>query len=127
MTTNAKLAFGVEFEVLLKPKEEFIAELELICPEWAAKFEQAKEAESGTAAEENTSTCTSTGTTRAGAAALRLPFRQQLAILLTNDEIPAAITSSNYREWSVVDEPTLDEVPGYCKFISLANSRRLLN
>lgn len=124
MTANAKLAFGVEFELLLKPKEEFLAELEMICPEWAAKFEQAKEAESETGAEERTSTGTGTGTstTKAGAAALRLPFRQQLAILLTNDEIPAATTSTNYQQWSVVDEPTLDEIPGFCEFMSLANS-----
>lgn len=121
MSVNAKLAFGVEFELLLKPKERFVADLERICPDWAVKFEQAKEAETETAAEERTST--GMNTAKAEADALRLQLREQLAILLIGYEIRASTTSSNYQEWSVVDEPTLDEVPGYCKFHSLADFR----
>lgn len=50
MTTNAKLAFGVEFELLLRPKERVIAGMEPTCSGWAAKFEQAQKAESEMAA-----------------------------------------------------------------------------
>lgn len=121
MTAKAKLAFGVEFEVLLKPKTIFITELEKTCPGWVVKFEQAKHAESEAAAQDDAGT--NTNTARKEADALRLRLRKELANLLRGDAIPTATTSSNYEEWSVVDEPTLDEVPGYCEFNCLANFR----
>lgn len=110
MAETAKLAFGVEFELLLKPKEEFLVMLEQICPGWATRFEQIKDAESEAAAQDGT------GTNRnAEAKGLRGSFRQQLAALLMQVGVPAATKSSKFEEWSVVDEPKLDEVPGYCK------------
>lgn len=121
MTAKAKLAFGVELEVLLKPKPIFITELERTCPGWVVKFEQAKDAESKAAAKDDAGTYTNTA--RKEADALRLRFREELADLLRGDAIPSATTSSNYEEWSVEDEPALDEVQGYCEFNSLANFR----
>lgn len=114
MSQNAKLAFGVEFELLLKPKAELITRLEKVCPGWAAKFEKAKQAESEVAAQEGSDT----NTAKAEADALRLKFREQIATILRSlGGIPTGTTSSKYQEWSVVDEPTLDEVPGYCKYL----------
>lgn len=113
MTANAKLAFGVEFELLLKPKTELLKQLENICPGWAAKFEKAKEAEAKAAVQERTDT--DTNTAKADADALRSTFREQIATILTSlGKIPTGTTSSDYQEWSVVDEPALDEIPGYC-------------
>lgn len=116
MAASAKLAFGVEVEVLLKPMKQLIAELEKSCPQWAAKFEQAKEAESEAAAQEGTGTNANVNTAKAEADALRLWLRKELATLLIRNGIPTSTRSSNYKEWSIVDEPALDEVPGYCKF-----------
>lgn len=129
MPADAKLAFGVEFELLLMPKQKLAAELERTCPDWAVNFEQAKEAETEAAAEGATSISTSpaTNAAKAEADAFRLHFREQIAILLISDGILAATTSSNFQEWSVVDEPTLNEVPGYCKFYSLADLRNHCN
>lgn len=124
MTENAKLAFGVELELLLKPKKKFAAELENIYSNWAAKFERAKEMESEVSAEEATGADTDTG--KADADALRAQFREELATLLTNvASIPTATTgrSSGFQYWSVVDEPTLEEVPGYCKSPSQLSTR----
>lgn len=117
MTEKAKLAFGVEFELLLKPKEEFIARLERAYPDWATKFEQIQEAESKAAAQDGlgANTNTNTNTPKSEADALRDHFREKLAVLLMRVDVPAATATLNFREWSVVDEPTLDEVPGYCK------------
>lgn len=109
MPSNARLAFGVEFELLLKPKQKFAERLEKICPGWTAKFEEAK---------------TDTNAAKAEAEALRQEFREQMANFLTySAKTPTVATNSGYFKWSVVDEPALDEVPGYCKSNSLAKSR----
>lgn len=112
MPENAKLAFGVEIELLLKPTGRLTAGLEEVCPGWAAKFENAKKAESEAAVQQGTGA----NTAKAEVDALRLQFREQVAILLTSlAQIPTGNTIGEYQEWSVVDEPALDEVPGYCK------------
>lgn len=106
MSSTARLALGAEFELLLKPKPTFAARLENICPGWAARFEKAKR-----------------NTSRAEADTLREEFRKQAAIFLTKlTQIPTVTASPGYTKWSVVDEPALDEVPGYCKFSNLNNS-----
>lgn len=118
MTADAKLAFGTELEVLLKPKEQLITRLEKTCPGWAAKFEEAKAAESEAAVQQTTVTNTDadTNTTKAQIDALRLKFREQISdVLTTLGKIPTGTSSDDYQKWSVVDEPTLDEVPEYCK------------
>lgn len=114
MPSTAKLAFGVEFELLLKPKQKFAEELENICPSWAARFERAKE----------TQTATNTNAAKAEAETLRREFRKQMANFLTSvADTPTIAASSDYLTWSVADEPALDEVPGYCKSARLAKSR----
>lgn len=120
MPSNARLAFGVEFELLLKPKQKFAERLEKICPGWAAKFEEAKKPQSQTPAQ----TATDTNAAKAEAGALRQDFRKQIARFLTySAKTPTVATSSGYLKWSIVDEPALDEVPGYCKSDNLAESR----
>lgn len=115
MTATAKLAFGVEFELLLKPKAELITRLEKVSPGWADKFEKARKAESEEAAQDGVDASTA----KAEAGALRLKFREQIANILTSlGSISTGTMSCGYQEWSVVDEPTLDEVPGYCKYSS---------
>lgn len=114
MEPDAKPAFGVEFELLLKPKEKFTAQLEGECPGWAARFEEAKKIESQTSVQGGTGTNANTNPARAEVDALRLQFREQIAVLLRTLEIPAFTASHHYQEWSVVDEQKLDEVPGYC-------------
>lgn len=42
MPSTAKLGLGVEFELLMKPKNNFAARLEKACLGWAARFEAAK-------------------------------------------------------------------------------------
>lgn len=118
---NAKLAFGVEFELLLKPKEKFAAELEATYPGWAARFEEAKKLESQAEAGAGIVANANAASGRAELDVLRLQFREQISALLTFQDIRAFTTSRDYQDWSVVDERKLDEMPGYCKSVNTVN------
>ena len=46
----------------------------------------------------------------------RLNLRTAIAGLLTAATIPSAPTETgDYESWTILDEPSLDEVPQYCK------------
>lgn len=116
MSSQAKLAFGVEFELLLKPKPTMLPTLEQRCSQWAEKLENAKAAvkaaEGKGHAEEQKA--------KEHAELIRKHFRSEIASILTAlFDIPTVVSNSDTRVWSVVDEVALDEIPEYCK-ISLS-------
>lgn len=112
MSAQSKLAFGIEIELLLKPKPDFLKALEQDFPQWAEKFESAKEAQNaavgkGGAQEQQA---------KEEAEVVRKHFRGKIAFFLTNlFNVPTSVTNSNFLQWSVVDEVALNEIPEYCK------------
>lgn len=114
--STAKLAFGVEIEVLLQPRSKMLALLEKAHKGWAVKLEEVKKAQvavegKGEAAEKGP---------KGNAEAIRVIFRQTIADILTREyDMESVIKSRDFRQWSVTDEPTLTEMAGYCKLAQL--------
>ncbi|KAG8164054.1 hypothetical protein KVR01_005972 [Diaporthe batatas] len=114
MSSKAKLAFGVEFELLLKPSSTtLLASLEKSCPGWAEKLEGAKAAEKAAEVKGDAATVRKA---KEEVGRLRNLFRVEIANTLSLIyDVSASTRASNFQVWSVIDEPTLDEVPGYCR------------
>ncbi|KAK7714707.1 hypothetical protein SLS63_011597 [Diaporthe eres] len=112
MSSEAKLAFGVEIELLLKPRANMMSILNEKCADWAKKLESAKAAEREAANKGDEEIQKA----KQHAATIRKIFRVEIASILTNRFIiPAAASASNFLVWSVIDEVTLDEAEGYCQ------------
>lgn len=124
---QAKLAFGIEIELLLKPKGPFLAQLDQIykkqdlgklapgSKDWATGLEVVKNAQAVSEDPAQKKTDAQKQAAKAAAEKFRGAFRGLFASTLSAQGFPAALKSSDFTEWSVVDEPTLDEVKGYCK------------
>ncbi|KAK7710323.1 hypothetical protein SLS64_005908 [Diaporthe eres] len=124
---QAKLAFGIEIELLLKPKKDFLAQLDKIyksqelgklapgSKDWATGLEVAKKAQAVSEDPAQRKTDAQKQAAKATAEKFRGAFRNLFARTLSAQGFPAALKSSDFTEWSVVDEPTLDEIPGYCR------------
>lgn len=113
--SSAKLAFGVEIELLLKPLPNLSARLDKFCPSknWVKTFENLKQKE--LAAQGKGPEVEAEAKNNAGR--IRALFRQQLALCLANyDGFPVTSESVDFTEWSLMDEVSLDEIPGFCKF-----------
>ena len=124
---QAKLAFGIEIELLLKPNKDLLAQLDQIykskdlgklapgSKDWASGLEVVKTAQLVSEDPAQKKTDAEKQLAKANAENFRREFRSLVAGTLSFLGVPAALKSSDFTEWSVVDEPTLDEVPGYCK------------
>lgn len=125
---GAKLAFGVEIELLLKPKGKFVSDLDKIYqskrlarfapkPEnWAKSFEAVKEAQRASQDPALEKSEYEKRMAKHNAEKFRESFRELCANNLTAEgHIPAALKSSDFTQWSIVDEVKLDEVEGYCE------------
>lgn len=110
--SSAKLAFGIEIELLLRPSARLSDTLDKLCPnkDWQKTLEDVKQKEvaaQGKGPEAEASA-------KKDAELIRALFRRQLALLLaSNHNLPVTAKSRDFTEWSVVDEVSLDEIPGY--------------
>lgn len=93
-TDKPMLAFGVEIELLVKPKGTMDASLSIHRWNSAIKF--------ATKSDELKS-------------ANRKALRAALADVLTQFGVRTSTMTQDYHDWTVADEPTLDEFEGYCK------------
>lgn len=120
--SSAKLAFGVEIELLLKPLPSLSARLDKLCPSknWQNTFEDVKQKE--LAAQGKGPAVEAEAKNNAGQ--IRALLRQQLAFCLANYEnLPVIAKSLDFTEWAVLDEVSLDEIPGYCEFTSAVGKK----
>lgn len=89
-----RLAFGIEMELLVQPKAVMLPRL--IENGWNSdvSFSTKEEAQ-----KQNN----------------RNALHKALAVILTQGEILATTDEAGWSDWTITDERSLDEVPGFCK------------
>lgn len=113
--SSAKLAFGVEIELLLRPSSEMLFRLNKSCPDggWLKSLETVKQKVLSAQGKGSDAEAEA----KKDAERIRALFRGLLADHLANCEsFPITTKSVDFTEWSLVDEVSLDEIPGFCKF-----------
>lgn len=126
-----QLGFGIEIELLLRPKAQISGSLaqsgfnhkvsSIDVLEEKLKGAELKKAQKMND-EKN---------------ANRLAFRKTIADMIAEKGVPAIVEKSlsqmgsddgeeRYEEWIVADEDALDERPGYCEFVSRSGSLKIL-
>ncbi|KAI0104179.1 putative amidoligase enzyme-domain-containing protein [Nemania sp. FL0031] len=99
-SASTELLFGIEMEMLVKPKDKLISHLN--GSDW-----------------DNTLTSASRDESRKNAN--RFLLRQAIADMLTDEGTPATLHAEDYSAWTVADERTLDEVDGYWRIEFISN------
>lgn len=92
--TAPKLAFGIEIELLFRPGEDMV---QMMGSQWTKGIQGSSESRQ--------------------AARNREILHAFLANAFTNAGVPTGVITAGYSMWSVVDERSLDEPPGYCKSV----------
>lgn len=133
--TTAKLAFGLEMEMLLKPKSKAmkqalqriyaawnLADIASTSSDWATGFAIVRNRELSAQNDENGMTVAEKQTAKANADKYRAAFRYVCANMLTAQyNVPSTHSQGDYVRWLISDEPTLDEVREYCKSTPFQN------
>lgn len=114
-----KLGFGVELEMLLKPKGDLMKRLnQKYKTQGLVKYvPKPKDWAHGLEIVKNAQMESDTPATKQNAERFRLAFREIIAEFLSKAEnISTTLNSTYYTQWSVEDEVSLEETSGYCKF-----------
>ncbi|TWU71855.1 hypothetical protein ED733_003304 [Metarhizium rileyi] len=99
---TSRLAFGIEIELLFKPGDGLVKEMSAPRKDPASKTKR-EGWSAGLACDLNTPK----------AANNRVMLREAIANHLTAAQVPASVAIDEYLQWSVLDEPVLNERPGY--------------
>ncbi len=119
-----RLTFGIEVELLIRPKGTLLQTLEeggwteqrsfVIWNEWNEMWKRIATIKDGNAH-------AAAQQAPAYKAALdkvkdvRQKLYRGLRDILEGQQVSSGLSTANYERWAVMDEPSLDEIPRYCK------------